>query len=582
MALGISACSSPLPDSVVVGSSASVGWAHSLTSTNTASTDGATPGNADVAAMTRSQFAEVVEGAVEVDESFGTVTIVDPESLTVRYELAEPVWSDGIPVDAADLLLAWAAGSNVPGTGSLRVGSDSGTDDDDGAAEPLTVFDSVDSGLRDSIEVVGYDEFERWIEVRFIHPVADWRTALDVAVPAHVVGQMAFDLDDPMEAKQAIITVIDERDEAALATIAEVWNSGFDLPQGTGEIAPELLLSSGPYRIEEVDQSRTDAQAVRLVVNNEYTGFPTGEYERITLTQMTASDPLAELGRSIDVVQVPPTDDNWERIRDLERVDYGVSTTHTGSMWALLLNSDRGEFTWLSARETFLRAVPQADLASAGAGRWTDAYQSTSAVVFSPDMPGYQIALEDAGFNDTLGEQVSGDEAAQERSEAGVEDGAEICVLYDTDERFAADAFGALQGGVAEAGWEVRDCGTDDLQSELDEGSAWDAVLTTIPVPVSADQVQVQWGTDGASLLAGGGDEERDDLIEALGRAADEYQARDIRVGIEASIVAEAVVMPLSMQPVVTINERGIDSVRPRAGDTASVTANAVEWSVPE
>lgn len=559
-----------------------MGWDHDLTSTNTASTGGATAGNLDVAAMTRSQFAESVEGADVVDESFGTASIVDPESFTVRYELADPSWSDGIPVDVADLLLAWAAGSNVPGTGSARVGSDSPAGHDDVDAEPLTVFDSVASGLRDSVQVTAYDEFERWIEVRFIRPVADWRTALDVAVPAHVAGGLAFDLEDPMEAKQAVITAIDERDEDALATLAEVWNTGFELPRGSGEVPPELLLSSGPYRIEEVDRSRTDAQAVHLVVNNEYEGFPTPELERISLTPMPASDPLAELGRSVDVVQVEPTDDNWEAIRDLERVDYGVSTTHTGSMWALLLHVDRGEFAWFSARETFLRAVPQADVASAGAGRWADAYQGTSAVVFSPDMAGYQIALEDAGFPDSVGEQVSDDDAAAERAEAGVEDGAGVCVLYDTDERFAVEAFGALRDGVAEAGWDVRDCGTDDLAGALSEDTEWHAVLTEVPVPQSAADVGAQWGTDGSASLTGGGDKERDDLIESLARAADEYQVRDLRVEIEASIVAEAVAMPLAMQPMVTVNHRGIDSVRPREGDTATLTSGAVEWSLPD
>src|SRR5699024_1220758 len=112
-ALALVACGAPLPDSVVAGSSTTVGWTHTLTSTNPATSAGTEPGNQDLAVMTRGQFARTVEGVTELDESFGTATITDPETFTVRYDLAETDWSDGIPLDTADLMLAWAAGTGI-------------------------------------------------------------------------------------------------------------------------------------------------------------------------------------------------------------------------------------------------------------------------------------------------------------------------------------------------------------------------------------------------------------------------------------------------------------------------------------
>lgn len=635
-ALALAGCATALPDTVVVDSQITLGWAHSMTSANHASTEGATAGNLDVAAMTRGQFAEVVDGDAVLDEDFGTVTITDPESFTVRYELAEPQWSDQIPVDVADLMLAWAAGSNVPSLASIGAGDDDeydggdvddeedgdgdegaeedgagddGADDsdseetdgdseegensaEDADADPevsqedierAPTFNSVSSGLEQSIQVVDYDEFEGWIDVRFTHSVEDWRSALEVAVPAHVVGAQAFDLSDPMEAKQAVITAIEDRDEEDLAAIADVWNTGFELPEGDGSNIPaELLLSSGPYRIEQVDQSQPGAQSLQLVVNNDYIGSPTGEYERIELSQIGNTDPLPELGRTIDVAQVAPTSENWERIRDLERVDHGVSTSHDNSMWALMLNVNRGEFDWPNVREVFLRAVPQDDMASAGSGQWSQAYSGTSAMVFTPEMDGHQIAVEDAGFDATLGESLNEEDAAAERSEVGVDDGERVCILYDSGQEYAVAAFAALQEGMAETGWDIRDCGTDDVDAELAEGTDWHAVLANVPVPHTPAEIAAQWGTEGEMSVTGAQNEERDALIDELARTADVYAARDLRVEIEASIVADAVAMPLSMQPVVTVNHRSVDNVQPRNGTAATLTYAAPDWSIAD
>src|SRR5699024_2267688 len=252
LALTLAACATPLPNSVVAGSSTTIGWTHRLTSTNAASTDGATAGNLGVAALTRGQFAVAVEGAAVIDESFGTATITNPETFTVRYDLAEPAWSDGIPVDAADLMLAWAAGSNALTTPEEAVqdadgkGDDPGADDepaDDEPADdgPTVQFDSVPTGLTASEQITDYDQFGRWIEVRFAHPVIDWQTALDVAVPAHVAGELAFGIEDPMEVKQAVIDAITDADVEDLAALAEAWNSGFVLQIGRASCRERVL-----------------------------------------------------------------------------------------------------------------------------------------------------------------------------------------------------------------------------------------------------------------------------------------------------------------------------------------------------
>ena len=197
------------------GSEVAVAWTESLTSTNPANAASVTDGNLDIASLTRGAFGTLVDDAVEMDETFGKVTMEGGEQARVRYDLAEPTWSDGVPIDTADLMLAWAATSGyfrTPKEGS----PDGGVD-----------FGAVPTGLTKSAYIPEVDEGARAIEVPLVVPVVDWRTALDVAVPAHVVGQKALKIEDPIEAKEVVETAIEESDTAKLTKIAEAWTSSF-------------------------------------------------------------------------------------------------------------------------------------------------------------------------------------------------------------------------------------------------------------------------------------------------------------------------------------------------------------------
>ncbi len=109
LAASLTACAPALPETVVPGTEITVGWTGAFTSANAAASP--TPGNVAIAETIRGGFGDVIDGEFVADESFGVVTIVADDPFTVRYDLAEPAWSDGIPLDAADLLLGWAAAS---------------------------------------------------------------------------------------------------------------------------------------------------------------------------------------------------------------------------------------------------------------------------------------------------------------------------------------------------------------------------------------------------------------------------------------------------------------------------------------
>lgn len=571
--LVLSGCGASLPESVVEGSEVVVGWQGELTSLNAASRVGATSANLDVAAATRAQFATLGnDGSLAPNSDLGEVEIVDDEPFTVRFDLADVTWSDGVPLDAADLLLAWAAGSNALAPEDFD--PDAAIEDAGQLVVPDGVawFDVADAGglaLADGLPEI--DEFARAIEVPLSASVADWQTMLDLAVPAHVVGGLALGIEDPMEAKQAVLEAIRIGDPERLAAIAEAWSTGFEV-SGTPDAA--LLVSSGPYVVESADEG-----GVTLVANRRFTGA-TPTIETVELTALPADRLLTAVGSDVDVVEIVPTEENWEAVRDLTRDDFVMTPTRTGSIWTLQLRGDRGVLQSTLARQSLLHAVPRSDVVAAATGAWNAEMSSTDAVLFPSGTDAYTIAVEDSGFSGLWG-APDPELAAMERDQAGVQPGTAVCVVYDRGEPYAVRAFQALAAGIAESGWAAADCGADDLDARIAQGG-WDAVIAEVPVPTNAAEAAAQWGTGGAANLTGIGDPARDEAIEASGAAVEANDVRDQLVVAETSIVAQGVVLPLSNVVVADIASPDVTGVQPRNGPEARLTWQLPAWSLAE
>lgn len=549
--LTLAACGQQLPPSAVKGTKVTVAWSGPLTSTNTASVSGRATPNLDIAAMTRSGFGAVVKGGFTPDTSFGKVTIVDQKPFTVRYDLTKPTWSDGVPLDAADLLLAWITGSD------RRSG-----------------FQVLPTGLARSDSLVKVDEFGRSITVAFSQPVNDWSSALEPTVPAHVVGRMAFGVEDPMEAKQRVIDVIRERDSQALVKLAKVWNEGFALERDKAP-DPDLLVSSGPYRVEEVAQRKDGGQRVSLVANPSYAGVHAPKVARIELVATPESGRLAALGDAADVTTLDPTVENWEAVHELERRDYRSTPTHDGSLWMLALRADSGLFKRYPAREAFLRSVPRDAMVKAAAGPWAGAFESSDMLLAVPGGDGAEVIREDAQFKEKLG---SSKDAAAEAARAGVARGTAVCVGYDSSDPFAKAAFDALGPGMAEGGWAIRDCGRAGFSPGA-KGS-WQAMLVRAQVPLTTLELSLLWGGSPALNLTGLASPGRDGMIARLDRTTDVYAARELRAKIERSIVDDAIAVPLAMNPLVVVSSPHVTGITAQPGPAGALTALAAGWSV--
>jgi len=239
----------------VAGSSVTVGWNQPFYSYNDATSNGNATANANIKYLMNTGFNYYnTDQELVKDESFGTYEKTSDDPLTIKYTINDDVnWSDGTPVDAADLLLTWAAGSgNLNTVGADEVERDPDTN------VPVegqgVFFDTSSAGLPFVTQTPEIGDDGKSLTLVYDEPFADWEVEMAIGVPAHVTAGEALGIEDGQEAKDAFITAVQEKDEEALSKISAFWNSGYDyssLPDNE-----KLYLSNGAYLLTDFTENQ--------------------------------------------------------------------------------------------------------------------------------------------------------------------------------------------------------------------------------------------------------------------------------------------------------------------------------------
>ncbi|WP_185740422.1 ABC transporter substrate-binding protein [Homoserinimonas aerilata] len=566
---------------VVEGSSVTVAVSDGFTSYNPNTGYGsAVPSNASVVAATNSSFVSY-DATPELvpDESFGSYEVVSQEPFAVRYTIADGVrWSDGVEVDGADLLLSWAANSTVLNASdfdaSEYIDARTGEFTDEFPADVVWFDGYTAGGLQHATAVPKISG--RSITLVFDRFVPDWQLMFDVGLPAHVVAAKALGIDDPGEAKQALITAVTQRDKKRLAPLSRVWNSAFNFTETPDD--PALLVGNGPYTVTEI----VAGDHLVLTANPEYRGA-----HRPTIAEVTVrfiADPLEAVGQlgsgAVDIVGPQPTVDVISALD----AQSGIRISHgdDGSFEQLELQHDKsmnGAIEDARVRQALLLTVPRADIVDELVRPLQPDARPRLSHVLMPGQDGYEDAADAEGpaAYDTVDVRA----AKKLLAEAAADDPAlanpVVCVLYDPANPRRSAEFGLIRESAALAGIRVSDCASPDWRNLLGNPGAYDAALYGLHVDnLSGESVDARLRSDSSINSSHIADPELDELLDGL-LVAEGAARTGILLEIDALLWAEGYGMPLYQFPTVTAVSDRVAGVE-RSPFAPTVLWNPWEW----
>ena len=586
LALAAVALSGCAPTSLVVdGSAVTVATPQPFTSFNDQTSYGSTAANAEIVGATNSGFTYYDDSSALVrDESFGHFEVVAQDPFTVQYTVNEGVtWSDGEPVDGADLLLAWAANSGHRNTEGFTPGRyiDAATGLFESFPDDVVYFDGAShSGLQYVSELPELGDDGRSITLVYDEYVADWELAFEVGLPAHVVVAEALPVKASeggsvdAAAKTLLIDAVSEADATALAPIAATWNSAFNL------VSPEAadLVSTGPYTI-----SAADTAEVTLVANPLYKGERKPRFETVVIR--TIADPLAAVNAlrdgEVDVISPIPATDVIDALGELD--DVTVLSTNSGQFEHLDLQfarSKSGSFNDPQVREAFLRTIPRAAIVEELVTPLSPDAAVRDSFVVTPGSDDYDEVVGSNGAEEFASPDVA--EAKRLLDQAGAASPV-VCILFDPANPRRVAEFTRIQESAAKAGFEVTDCSKPDWEEFLGVNGAYDAALFAWNETTDAvSSAQARLATESTiSNFSHYSSPVVDELLGQLALETDAGERAGLLADIDAELWADSYGVPLYQFPSLTAVSNSVKNVSP-SPLSPGLTWNLWEWQPAE
>jgi peptide/nickel transport system substrate-binding protein len=579
-ALVLSACTpTAAPGAEIVeGTSITAAWNQPFYSANGNTSFGNATANNNINYMTYSAF-NFYDNTPELqqDEAFGTYEAVSEDPLQVQWTVNEGAqWSDEVPIDAADLLLQWAALSGAfntqdfdpseyqdPETGAFTTDFPENTVFFDSGATP-------DSGLGLVQETPEINEDGRGVLMNYSGFDVDWELRFGAPLPAHVVGMGALGIEDPAEAKQAVLDAIQNEDMGALASIASFWNTGFNFTEMPSDTS--VLTSSGPYIISDFVAD----QYVTLQANENYIGDHQPQVQTITIRFIT--DPMAAVtalqNGDVDIIQPQATADVRAALDGTENVtvQYGEGATYEHVDLQFDQSKNPGVFETLEARRSFLLTIPRQEIVDRLIVPLNPEATVRDSLVFVPGAEGYDDAA--AAWSENFGE-VDIEQATALREQAGIAEGTEVCLLFASTNPRRVQEFELIRESAAQAGWSVTDCSSPEWGGLLGTPGAYDASLFGWQsTSLGASEAGPNFETGGINNHSFYSSEEMDAVVQELGGTADEARQIELKVEIDRILAEDAFGIPVFQFPEVTAFSDRISGIDP------SPLAPTIFWNV--
>jgi peptide/nickel transport system substrate-binding protein len=572
LSLAGTACAAPEDDdegSSNAKTSITLGWNQPFYSYNENTSNGNNVTNSNTKYLTTSQFWYVTaDGELEADKSFGTYEKTSDDPLTVKYTVNDDAkWSDGTPVDAADILLDWAARSgNVNTIAADKVKTDEATGLPKNTKGKV-YFDSSSYGLGLVKETPEISEDGKSLTMKYTQPFVDWAYDISVNLPAHVVAEKALGVADPQEAKYALIKAIQDKDEAALVKISSFWNTGFDYT--TMPTDPDLALSSGSYVIKDLKEN----QYMTFEKNPEYKGEHEGVFD--TLTVRWNEDPMAQVqaikNGEIDMISPQVTTDVVKAAEQIKDVEIEAGEEASFEHIDLTFNN-KGPFDpasyggdaakALAVRKAFLSGVPRQEIVDKLIKPINPEAEIRNSITKTAGTPGYDEVVAQNGSAEYA--ETDPARSLDLLKQAGIKTPIDVRVMYAKDNVRRVNEFQIMKPALAKAGFNLIDKGDPEWSSKLGDGT-YDAVFFawSSPTPaVSADRENYATGT--INNMSGYSNKTVDSLFEKLVVTTDTAEIVELQTQIEQEMFKDGFGLPIFQFPSANIsNKKRIDNVNP-------------------
>ncbi len=585
-ALVLSACSTPGGSEIVEDTAVNVGWNQPFYSQNNLTSSGNATTNSNVLYLTAAVF-NYYDGDLNLvqNEDFGTYEKVSDDPLTVKYTVNEDVtWSDGTPVDAADLILYWGPQNDAFDT------TEAATDEEGNLLETEdgVYFDGSSVAMTLVSQFPEISDDGRSVTLVYDSPRSDWEVSFQPSpIAAHAVANLALGIEDAEEGKEAIIDAFRNNDTAALTQIANVWNTGFDF---TSLPDNELLyLSSSAYVMTEYVEN----QYLTVTARDDYDWGPAPKVESITIRY--TEDPLASVtalqNGEVDLIQPQSSVDVIETLEGIDGITYQAEEEGTYEHVDVIFNNG-GPFDPASyggdedkaraVRLAFLLSVPRAEILEKLIVPLNPDAQPRNSHTVVPGSPAYDDVVAGNG-SDFFSED---DEANRQKAidllaEAGVDTSTPIDVrfLYGASNVRRANEYQLIAASAQKVGFNVIDEGDDAWGGRLTQTDTYDASLfgwqstNTFALNSEANYV-----TGGLNNFGGYSNEDVDAWYAEMASATPEEE-KELTTNIEAQLNEDGFSVPIFQFPGVVAWRDALEGVK-MIPISPTIFWNYWEWEI--
>ncbi len=584
-ALVLSGCGNPYESEVQEGTEIYVAYNQGFMAFNSSSSAGNNTANSNVkyitdAASSWAYYNNTPELVKNTD--FGTYEKTSDEPLTVDYKItADAVWSDGVPIDEADMLMQWAAMSgNVEGgwAGASTAGW----------------------GLITTTPEVG----EKEITLVYDEPYVDWELIQPLGVSAHGTYALAYpdeyadvqaawdtykgsDSEDDFNkyseaaksfaetAKEKVIAAITDGDTEVLEALGTAWNDAYvytELPE-----SPAAFLTAGQYNLVDTKEN----EYTTLEANPLFTWGDSPKYERITIRAITDSTTALQALQAgeLDIWTGQPTADILQLANkiDTAEVQTGIQASHEhvdltfnngGPFDPASYGGD--EEKALKVRQAFLKTIPRQEIVDKIIKPLNpDATVRNTNLVSAADTVRYPILTEANGSADYADVDIEGAKALL--AEAGVTGPVEVGFWYPEGNVRRGQEFELIASSAAKAGftlvdesepnWEFTDPSAAPINPHDATVFAWSQTSLAVG---GSDQIYACYDDPAAKggNYNGYCNQEVSDALKELNITSDADAQTELLKIAETGIWADAATIPIFQFPGLLVSSDRVTGVK--------------------